>query len=124
PVVPVRKELPTPPAPTATSEPTRKPDEEKERPPRPEPSASASVSLDRGDAGPPPSSTAAEPPGPPDAAEESEGTPRPIEGPLEAAGKASSVVADQAYVSITLHADRIRDHEVGKRIAALLPALP
>jgi hypothetical protein len=39
-------------------------------------------------------------------------------------GKASSVVKDQAYVSITLHADRIRDHAVGKRIAVLLPSLP
>lgn len=116
--------------------------------PKPEPSAASSSqskplpsskpkaepSANAGDAGAPvpsaePSSSAqpsasssAEPVS--SAAPSSSAPPRPIDGPIEAAGKAGKVVENQAYVSITLYADRIREHEVGKRIAALLPSLP
>jgi hypothetical protein len=90
-----------------------------------EPSATATAAPPSASAEPPPApsaSTSAAPSA--SATPEQPAEQRPIDGPIEAAGKAGEVLSDQAYVSITLHADRIREHPVGQRIAGLLPSLP
>jgi hypothetical protein len=106
-----------PPKPSASAEPTSKPEAIPEDAGAPAPSATSSAPEPSQTA--PPSATAV-----PMVSATAPAPPRRIDGPIEAAGKAGKMVENQAYVSITLYADRIREHEVGQRIAAVLPSLP
>lgn len=122
PVLPVAPKVTPTAEPATTVEPPKpeatipKPEREEPEPATPEPSSSTDVE-------PPPDAGAPRPVASNSKAEDAK-PPRKIEGPLEASGKASDVVKDEAYVSIALYADRIREHMVGKRIAKLLPSLP
>lgn len=117
---------PPEPSQTAKPEPTTPPTDGGAPPA--EPSATDSVEPPAAPTVAPTASIAAEPP-PTAAPSASASEPGPaearrIDGPIEAAGKAGKVLENQAYVSITLYTERIREHDVGKRIAVLLPSLP
>jgi hypothetical protein len=103
----------------------------------PVPSAAPSTSSsarDGGDAGAPaPTEQLAAPSAAPSAAPQAsavaeatapDASSAPIDNPVALIGKASALHETPASVSMVLYTDRIRGHELGRRVALLLPQLP